>query len=106
LCGIEIIRTRKGRASYHPSTGDVHQRPPANPARFSELLQGLLEGGDGLGEMGGVALALAEALERAAQVVLSPSPLQRDTLAGELLQSLLEGGDGLGEMGGAALALA
>jgi hypothetical protein len=26
LCGIGIIGTREGRASYHPLTGRVHQR--------------------------------------------------------------------------------
>jgi hypothetical protein len=40
-----------------------------------ELLQGLLEGGDGLGEMGGAAFALDQTYERVAQVALSPGLL-------------------------------
>jgi hypothetical protein len=33
LCGIGTIRTREGRASYHPWTGRVHQRPVAADGR-------------------------------------------------------------------------
>jgi hypothetical protein len=38
LCGIGIIRTREGRASYHPWTGRVHQRRVVLYDRWREEL--------------------------------------------------------------------
>src|SRR5213076_2734174 len=69
------------------------------------FLEGLAIGGDGLFEQRGAALALAERLERSAEIVLGRGPVERDALAG-VLQGRPIGGDGLFEPRGAALALA
>src|SRR5450631_1165415 len=63
-------------------------------------------GGDRLVETRHAALALAERLERSAEIVLRPGPLERDAHAGPFLQRRPIGGDRLLETRRAALALA
>src|SRR5258707_1391692 len=57
-------------------------------------------------EPGGAALALAEQLQRSAEIVLCRGPVERHALARPLFKGLAIGGDGLVEVCGVALALA
>jgi hypothetical protein len=57
-------------------------------ARASSFLQGVAKGGDGLVEPRRPALPLAEFLERIAEIILGPGPLERHAFAGSFAQNL------------------
>jgi hypothetical protein len=78
--------------------------PIERDAGLCTFLQGGAKGGDGFGQMLGAGLALAEAIQRNAEIVLGPCPVEGDAGLSVFLQGGAKGGDGFGQMLGAGLA--